>query len=111
MIYLNHMVKNNEDTDTRFLVAEITDENRDELGKMRPGSIKIFDTPIGDVVFRKQTDGSWVPADGDDDIFHLTYNEKGDIIPSMSDTKTKKKHNDLIPNSDKLFAEGYNLLL
>ena len=102
------MIKNNEDMDTRFLVSLI-DKDNEELNRMRPGSIKVFRTDSGtDVVFRKQTDGNWVPADGEDDIFHLTSTPEDGIIQPMSD---KKKFNDLIPNSDKLFMEGYNVLL
>jgi len=105
------MIKNSEDKDTRFLVPVITDEIKPELDKMRPGSIKVFstDTDAGDVVFRKQANGDWVVADGEDDIWNLTSTREDDIITPMSDKK--KKFNDLIPNSDKLFTEGYNVLL
>ena len=107
------MITNNPDMDTSFLKAVITEDIRGEMEKARPGSIKIFQTNDGkDVVFRKQTDGNWVPADGENDVFNLTSKGEDDIITGMATkTKTKKKFNDLIPNSDALFAEGYNVLL
>jgi hypothetical protein len=79
-----------------------------KVGKMKTGSIRVFHTVEDQeqAVFRKQENGEWVIADSKLDVWiQLTKEMNSDKLQDMSEIRS------LIPQADKLYDNGFNVLL